>query len=703
MNPDTTTKTPPPLLLGAALLFWGWQTGFLPAAAIMALVLESHRLVKARWDFSDDDLTRIWTFCTLLFLASTVYAFTANDGPNNFRGFFQDPNFSTQRQAGNSSARTAAAIVRWLPMVLFLFVAAQVFSPRKAIPLQAISLILRWQARKARKLRQAPDRPRMVNVGYLYFGICLISASVHTSESTAFFWGLCLLLPWALWSYRSPRFGFALWTTTLACAMVLGFFGQGSLGRLRGYLETLNPEWLSSLLQRGADPTQNRTALGQVGRIKQSGTIVIRLEPKTGTAAPHLLREASYRTYKIETWYAGSSKTDFENINHEVTNEHSWVLLPGKATPSTVNIACYLNRGEDLLPLPGGSGRLESLPAYVLKKNGAGAVLAEGPRFVMFDAEYGPGATLDALPANKINSTNTEDLAISAREKLVLTRVIEEQGLRGHNLDETLRRLNRFFEGNFSYSLWQDSPGKGLRETPLARFLFQTRSGHCEYFATATTLLLRELGFPARYAVGYAIHETSGNKYVVRQRDAHAWCLVWNDEKGLWQDFDTTPASWMEEESKHASWFQFLSDAWSRIKFEFSKIRWGETRLRQYILLALGPILLLLLIQILRRTRRRRSPKPSGRSKGFSWQGLDSEFYQLEKKLADKGLAREPSEPLASWLTRAANEPFLREMSLPLQQLLRLHYRYRFDPEGLSPPDRETLRHQAKQCLAQLS
>ncbi len=41
--------------------------------------------------------------------------------------------------------------------------------------------------------------------------------------------------------------------------------------------------------------------------------------------------------------------------------------------------------------------------------------------------------------------------------------------------------------------------------------------------------MLRRLGVPARYAVGYYVHEGNGeNHYVVRERDAHAWCLVWN-------------------------------------------------------------------------------------------------------------------------------------------------------------------------------
>jgi len=77
------------------------------------------------------------------------------------------------------------------------------------------------------------------------------------------------------------------------------------------------------------------------------------------------------------------------------------------------------------------------------------------------------------------------------------------------------------------------------------------------------------------------VHEAAGTKYIVRQRDAHAWCLVWNKEQHLWQDFDTTPAIWMRAEEKRASPFQFISDLWSGFTFEISKLRWGQSRIRQ--------------------------------------------------------------------------------------------------------------------------
>ena len=78
---------------------------------------------------------------------------------------------------------------------------------------------------------------------------------------------------------------------------------------------------------------------------------------------------------------------------------------------------------------------------------------------------------------------------------------------------------------------------------------------------------------------------------------------------------------------------------------------------------------------------------------------MDSEFYVLEKKLADRGLPRQAGEPLADWLERALAEPALTGLRSPLKELLRLHYRHRFDPHGLPAAERERLRDEAKACL----
>jgi hypothetical protein len=130
-------------------------------------------------------------------------------------------------------------------------------------------------------------------------------------------------------------------------------------------------------------------------------------------------------------------------------------------------------------------------------------------------------------------------------------------------------------------------------------------------------------------------------------------------------------------------------------------LRWGQTHLRQYILMGLVPVLALLLFQIVRQRRRRGASAGTGKS--IVWPGLDSEFYEVEKRLAQRGLPREPNESLADWFERAAAGPGLLELKSPLRALLRLHYRYRFDPEGLSESDREELRREARQCVERLS
>src|SRR5438105_2770017 len=206
----------PRCLLGSALLFWGWQTGFLLPAVVMAVVVESSHWVTTRWEVSEEDFSRIWIFCTVLLLSAAIYAFTANEGPSDLRSLFQNPNYLTQRNAGTASARTAASVIRWLPMIFFLFMAAQAFSARGGIPLETIYLIMRLRWKRTQK-KGASARPmRSFDISFAYFALCVFAACSHTREDNWFFWGLGALLGWALWSQRSRRFGVRVWAGALA-------------------------------------------------------------------------------------------------------------------------------------------------------------------------------------------------------------------------------------------------------------------------------------------------------------------------------------------------------------------------------------------------------------------------------------------------------------------------------------------------------
>jgi len=74
---------------------------------------------------------------------------------------------------------------------------------------------------------------------------------------------------------------------------------------------------------------------------------------------------------------------------------------------------------------------------------------------------------------------------------------------------------------------------------PVEDFLFNRRHGHCEYFASAMTLLLREVGIPARVVNGFKVSEWNpiAGHYVVRQSDAHSWVEAYLRPDG-WRTFD---------------------------------------------------------------------------------------------------------------------------------------------------------------------
>jgi len=77
---------------------------------------------------------------------------------------------------------------------------------------------------------------------------------------------------------------------------------------------------------------------------------------------------------------------------------------------------------------------------------------------------------------------------------------------------------------------------------PVDGFLFESKRGFCEHYASAFAVLLRGAGIPARIVTGYQGGEFNprGNYLIVRQSDAHAWTEALVD--GAWQRFDPTGA-----------------------------------------------------------------------------------------------------------------------------------------------------------------
>ena len=79
-------------------------------------------------------------------------------------------------------------------------------------------------------------------------------------------------------------------------------------------------------------------------------------------------------------------------------------------------------------------------------------------------------------------------------------------------------------------------------QDPVSYFLLERQAAHCEFFASATAVLLRLGGVPCRYVTGFAggHYNSLGRYWIVRQQEAHAWVEAYLPDAG-WIVVDTTP------------------------------------------------------------------------------------------------------------------------------------------------------------------
>ncbi|MDH4105652.1 MAG: DUF3488 and transglutaminase-like domain-containing protein [Gammaproteobacteria bacterium] len=99
--------------------------------------------------------------------------------------------------------------------------------------------------------------------------------------------------------------------------------------------------------------------------------------------------------------------------------------------------------------------------------------------------------------------------------------------------------LRMFREQPFEYTM---QPPR-LADNAIDEFLFATRKGFCEHYASAFTVVMRAAGIPSRVVTGYQGGEFNpyGGYLIVRQSDAHAWSEVWMQDRG-WVRVDPTAA-----------------------------------------------------------------------------------------------------------------------------------------------------------------
>ncbi|GAB3276559.1 transglutaminase TgpA family protein [Parahaliea aestuarii] len=241
--------------------------------------------------------------------------------------------------------------------------------------------------------------------------------------------------------------------------------------------------------------------------------------------------------------------------------------------------------------------------------------------------------------------------------------------------------LARFREESFVYTLQPPLLGENATD----QFLFETRRGFCEHYASAFVTLMRAGGVPARVVAGYQGGEVNpvNRTVIVHQFDAHAWAEVWLEGEG-WRRVDPTAAvspSRIEQglEQALAGEGSFLADSplsplryrrvdWInslRLRYDALTYRWqswvvgfnsenqlqllqrylGELTAQKFVLILLGSGLLVLLPLAAWLLRQRG---------GATLDGLSREYLAFCAQLARRGVERAPGEGPRDFARRVA-------------------------------------------------
>ena len=183
----------------------------------------------------------------------------------------------------------------------------------------------------------------------------------------------------------------------------------------------------------------------------------------------------------------------------------------------------------------------------------------------------------------KIDNKTVDEtyLYVPEANQKVIKRFIKEAGFTKGTPMEIANQIKVYYQANIPYTI---RPGA----TPWRRdfvnyFLEDNRKGYCAHFASAATLIFRQMGVPARYCEGYAIsfseiidngelvedakysdyysgYNPLGETALIRvdasDADAHAWVEIFDPDYG-WMPVEVTPSSGLEEDDDDNFWERF--------------------------------------------------------------------------------------------------------------------------------------------------
>lgn len=364
--------------------------------------------------------------------------------------------------------------------------------------------------------------------------------------------------------------------------------------------------------------------LGSLDRLLLSDRLVLRVEGETD-----YLRGRVYSAYRGGAWVAASSSLEPVGSVQE-------------SGPQNDVRVTRVAGDTDRYFVPLGATRLTT-PADGLRRDAAGLVVPRGKAVAIGFDDAGDGAgTTDGLAPP---GPNALDIPRSIRGKLGRLATGWTRGAR--TASERVAAIATRLQTDYRYSLeFQATAGVD----PVLDFLLSRKEGHCEYFASAMTLLARSVGVPARMVSGYRVTERNPltGDWLVRERNAHAWTEVWLPGSG-WRTVEATAAGELPMASR-TPWMSALLDfvvtrtvrAW----------RWLTSFSIGAIVSVLGGLIGLFVLVRLR--NQRRSAREAARHAGFA--PRLPVFERWLQQLAERGLALERGETLGRFAERLPAE-----------------------------------------------
>lgn len=282
--------------------------------------------------------------------------------------------------------------------------------------------------------------------------------------------------------------------------------------------------------------------LDAIGRILESPEQVMRVEFSDLHGRPYSIDGEPYFRGTVLPEYKGGgvwkqasrNTSTFKRLNTQRSFDlastvlQNIILQPGSHSVLFNVTPCHYVSGSDTdLQLNIGTGQLtladhNSRPQGVL-------------RYRLGTTGFRNGWQRDLIPARSTRASRditqrdvkqgvvrNQNAALSN----VADQVIQSNGLQNASAFDKAKALENHFlrSGEYKYSL-EINQSRNRNVDPIDDFVVNHKTGHCEYFAGALTLMLRSQGIPARMVVGYKGGEFNavGNFYIVRQLHAHAW------------------------------------------------------------------------------------------------------------------------------------------------------------------------------------